>query len=126
MLICPLFNVQKNNLFALDGISSIYFVKRDGGVQVYEEQSKNAFSQLELSENEGVILTFENNSLENVSSLLDMKIVKKEVVDGIESVYGWTNLYEDFVCIDGKQTNVQLVARQGEIVAGFPVVLSGF
>ena len=125
-LIFPLFNVQSGNIFDLDGISSIYFVKTQDGKLFYEKQEKLEFSQIELSNLEGVILTFEGKETLDIVNKLNMKIVREEMVDDIKIIYGYTDLYADFIYLDGKQTNVQLLKRQNEVIAGFPIILSGY
>ena len=126
LAVFPLFNVQKKDVFSLDGISNIYFVRWEDGKQVYLKQEKRDFPQEELAQNEGIILTIENSSVSSVCEILNLQVVREEVVDGQENIYGWTNLYADFVWLKGKQTNVQIFDSGKEIVVGFPVIFSGF
>ncbi len=124
--IFPLFNVQKSDIFAVEGISSIYFVKEEDGKMRYAIQEKSEISLLELNEIEGVILTFEDEELDEIAHRLNLKMVREEVIDDMKLIYGYTDLYDDFIYLDGKQTNVQILKRQNEVVAGFPIILSGF
>lgn len=110
----------------MEGVSNIYFVRWEDGKQVYLKQEKRDFSQEELAKNEGIILTIENSSLSSIRDFLNLQVVSEEVVDGRENIYGWTNLYADFVWLKGKQTNVQIFDGGKEIVVGFPVIFSGF
>ncbi len=126
LAVFPLFNVQRNDVFSIGNISSVYFVQREEGKQVYIKQEKQEFSQIELAKNEGVILEIENSSLKEVCESLSMQIVKCEVVDGQNTIFGWTDMYSDFVWLQGKQVNVQLLESDKKIVVGFPIILSGF
>lgn len=126
VFIFPLFNVQKDDMFALEGVSALYFVKNDNGKQYYEKQEKLDFSQSELANLDGIIMTFENLELETVAKNLNLKKVKQELVDDMEIIYGYSDLYDDFIYIDGKQTNVQMLKKQNEVIVGFPIILSGF
>lgn len=125
-LIFPLYNVQRKNIFCVDGISSIYFVSVAEGKLVYEIQNRDDISQKDLQNAEGVILNFESGDAYDIATRLDVKIVKEEIVDEMKIIYGYTNLYSDFIYIDGKQSNVQIVQNQGGVTAGFPIILSGY
>ena len=72
-----------------------------------------------------MILTV-NKGLDCVIKDFDIKIIKAENIDGLNVLYGYTNIYSDFIYVYGKQSNVQLVESQNKIIVGFPLILSGF
>lgn len=125
-LLAPLYNVQRKDLFDIEGVDSIYFVIGNKGKQNIVLQDKEKVEQADLSQAEGVIMLFDNLSLVEVAEVLGMKKIKEETVEEMSILYGYTNLYSDFIYIDGKQSNVQLVQKQNQVVAGFPIILSGF
>ena len=122
-LIFPLYNINNKNLLSFDGISEIYYVENVGGKEEYIK--KESFSFVEFQKAEGVIVIFDKN-VSDVVKTLDVKLIKRENIDGTEVLYGYTNLFGSFVYIDGKQSNVQIVERQNKTIAGFPLILSGF
>lgn len=124
-IILPLYHVQKGDVFDVEGLKEIYFVKMDDGKAVYEKQNKTNFEIGDLSNNEGVIITIDGEIDKAIESF-DIKIIKTEEIEGLNVLYGYTNMYNDFIYIDGKQSNVQLVQNQNEIIVGFPIILSGF
>ena len=81
---------------------------------------------MDLSSAEGVIIVFNDNNVSDVCQRLNLSIVKKEFIDDMEIVYGYTSLFSDHIYVDGKQSNVQIVQKQSEVIAGFPIILSGF
>jgi len=125
-VVFPLFNVQKKDIFAMENISNVYFVQWNDGKQEYLRQEKREFSQAELSKNEGVILVVEGSCVDDVCEYLNLKIAKREEVNGREVIFGWTDMYSDFVWMQGKQVNVQLLEDKDKTIVGFPVILSGF
>ena len=125
VVILPLYQVQRGDVFDIDGVEEVYFVKIQNGKQCYEKQENKTFSIEDLSNNEGVILTV-NKGLDCVIKDFDIKIIKAENIDGLNVLYGYTNIYSDFIYVYGKQSNVQLVESQNKIIVGFPLILSGF
>ncbi len=123
-LIFPLYNVQSKDIFSIEGISSICFVKEKDGKLVYELQDMQNISDVQNAE--GLILTFDGCNLDNVRAKLDVRVIKEEIVEGINIIYGYTAYYTDFIYIDGKQANVQIVENEDSIIAGFPIILSGY
>ena len=123
LMIFPLYNCQKKELLSLDAISEIYLVENADDKQIYSK--KDGVSFVDLQKAEGVILVFDSD-IDKVKNELNFKQVKKETIDGLEIFYGYTNLYSDFVYVNGKQVNVQIIERENQTVAGFPLILSGF
>ena len=126
LLVFPLFNVQKKDVFAFEKISEIYFVRWQDGKQEVLRQEKKEFSQMDLAKNQGVVLTIEKSSVDEVCEQFDVSVSKQESVNDMKIVYGWTNLQSNFVWLKGKQTNVQIVKKENKIIVGFPMVFCGF
>ena len=125
-LIFPLYNVQGKDVFYVEGVSEVYFVKAKNGEQSYILQEKKEFDQCELNEIEGLILVFQDQKIDEVVSNFKLKVVKEEMIDDIRIVYGYSDLYSDFIYIDEKQVNVQLAQNDGKTIAGLPLIFSGF
>ena len=47
-------------------------------------------------------------------------------VNGYDIYYGYTVKYKDFLNINNKKVNFQLVKTQNEWIMGFPLILTGF
>ena len=47
-------------------------------------------------------------------------------VNGYDIYYGYTVKYKDFLNINNKKVNFQLVNTQDEWIMGFPLILTGF
>ena len=125
LLILPLYNVQNQNLFEIEGISEIYFVENIDGKQEYVLKNKDNLGNSEVNKAEGIIIVFDEEC-DVVLNSLDADIIKRERVEEIEILYCYTPLFSDFIFLEGKQVNVQIIERQNQIVAGFPLILSGF
>ena len=123
MFILPMYGFQKKELLHLDGINEIYLVENGESGQKYIKKENASLSELQKAE--GVILVFDK-SVDEVKNELNFKQVKVENVDGIKIIYGYTGLYSSCIHLDGKQVNVQIVQRQNQTIAGFPIILSGF
>jgi len=126
VFIFPLFNIQQDDIFSINGLSELYFVKITEGKQQYEKQEKTEFSLNELKDLEGVIMTFEGKEIEEVSGSLNVKLIKEERVDDMEIIYGYTDMYNDSIILDGKKANVQMLKSQDKVIVGLPIILSGF
>lgn len=57
---------------------------------------------------------------------LKAKIVSTERVENIEIINAYTPYFDKSVVVQGKKVNLQLAAKDGDIVAGFPMILTGF
>lgn len=122
LLFVPLFRVQKTDLLSFEEIGEVFFVE-NGKV---EKQTKKNFSQAELLKVDGIVLSFEDKTMKEIQNLLKVKVVKVERVEGIDIVYGYTDLYSGHIFLDKKMVNVQLASSNQRIIAGFPIILSGY
>ena len=109
VLILPLYNVQRRDLLAVEGISRIYLVESVDGKHEYIEKELEQISVASLSRSDGLVLIFDSKNAQEVSENLQIKLVKEESIDNMKIIYGYTTLYSDFIYIDGKQSNVQIV-----------------
>ena len=124
-LVFPIYQVQRGDVFDVCGLKDVYFVKTEKGKTYCEKQDKKTFSIQDMNNQQGVVLIFESN-LEDLIHGLKIKIFKKENIENLNIYYGYTPIYSDAIFIDDKQANVQIVEREGEMIVGFPIILSGF
>ena len=125
LIVFPLYDVPQKKLFEIVGISQIYLVKEENNKQIFQEIEKEDVKEGDLLKSDGVIIVF-GDKPEEVEKKLGVQVVKIENVEEMQIVYGYTNLYSGFVYIDGKQSNVQIVKKGEQTIAGFPLILSGF
>jgi len=122
-LIFPLFNFQTGDLTSLDGICEVFFVQNVDGKQEYVKQEN--VNVVALQRAEGIIIVFDKN-VEEVKKILNFQQIKCEKIENMDIFYGYSNLYSKFIYLEGKQANVQIVAKGEQTIAGFPLILSGF
>ena len=126
VLLLPLYQVQNGNFIYFCDACEVFFVKEKNGKLCYEKQEKTNFSVDDFAKTEGVILKFAKNTMSEILRDLKIKVIKKELVEGVEITQGYTDLYSDFVYVNGKQSNVQIAETIDAIVVGLPVIYSGF
>ena len=103
------------NLKIVSGNQFYYTLQGD-----FEKESKN-FNSID-----GVVLYFDNYSLENLIKDYKIDFFKGQNVDNYEIFYGFTNIYKDFVYLNSKKVNVQIAVKENQIIVGFPAILTGF
>lgn len=122
-LIFPLFNFQAEDLTNLDGISEVFFVQNVDGKQEYVKQENACV--IDLQRADGIIVIFDK-SVDEVKKILNFQPIKCEKIENMDIFYGYSSLYSKFIYLDGKQSNVQIVAKGDQTIAGFPLIFSGF
>ena len=65
-------------------------------------------------------------TLDDLLDLLDISIIDEQEVENYYCIYGYSPYYQDCVFIGGKKVNVQIVTENDEIIAGFPLILTGY
>ena len=59
-------------------------------------------------------------------SKLKMQYIKTEMVEDMKISYGFSNFFNNCVCIDGKKANIQIVERQDKIIIGVPIIMGSY
>ncbi len=126
LIALPLFQVQNKNLVSICEASEVYFVKQKGGKQYYEKQEKKDFYVNDFTKTEGVMLKFSKDKKQEIMENFNVKVIKKEQIDGLNIIYGYTDFYSNFIYIKGKQSNVQIAESDDCVIVGFPIIYSGY
>ena len=69
---------------------------------------------------------FSSVTLEKILNFLKASKVSEENLDDLTVINAYTPLYAGCVYVQNKKVNVQIAIRDDRIVAGFPVLLSGY
>lgn len=127
-IIFPIYNSPKTNIFEIEGISAVYFAEEENGNFNYIQQDINSIKIDNLSKSDAILLVFEEKSVDFVIKNLKIDVFKQEFLqeEELEIVYGYTNFYNDFIYIDGKQSNAQVVKSGEKILVGFPIIYCGY
>lgn len=88
-----------------------------------EEAKKN----LEKVENfKAMQFYFSTTSFEEIIKTLKADVVSRENVENLEIINAYTPFFSKSVLLDGKKVNLQIAVKDGLVVAGFPMILTGF
>jgi hypothetical protein len=124
-VILPLYNVKNKDLFLIENIKEIYTVENIDNKQQYIKRNAEDIDCLMTRNVEGLIIVFDCDNMKVIKNL-KAHVIKIEKIEELVIYYCYCDLYPGFVYVDGKQVNVQIVERNNETIAGFPLILSGF
>ena len=125
IVICPLYAFQSDSFLELAQAEKIIFVNEKEGKQIFEEGNIEANNTIKLNESAGVV--FESSlTMEKLKERLNLKLIRRECIDDISILYGYTPYYSKTILIDGKSSNVQIVEKEGYVIVGLPIIYSGF
>lgn len=99
-------------------------VLRSGDQFYYYSNEKDVYK--EFSDIKGVVLYFENYSLQALANDFCLQYFAGENVDGKSVYYGFTPYFDKSIQLNSKRINVQIVLDGEQIIAGFPAILTGF
>ena len=122
----PLYNVPQKSLLDIEGIKKVYSVENTSEKQMCVELNCEDVTLGQLVDADGVIIVFDDCNVYETAQKLNMSTIKEEEIEGMKILYGYTTFYSGHIYIDGKQVNVQLVQKQNEVIAGFPIILTGY
>ena len=143
LLICCLgatfaFKNENNPIFSLDGIEKVCFVD-DEKYEIMDVQAVNCgdltFNFCSLSEAKeniskinfkAVQLYFSDISTQKLLKTLKASVISEENVQNISIVNAYTPYFSDSVLVENKKVNLQIAVKDGQVVAGFPMILTGF
>ncbi len=74
----------------------------------------------------GIQFYLEDVSFEDILDIMQAKVVKTQNIEEIDVIYAYTPLYQDSIYIDGKKVNLQIALKDHEIIAGLPLILTGY
>ena len=127
---------DNKEIFSLSGISQACLVTTDNFesenslttldyTYVYAGKDE-AFELYKQINPKAVILFFQNLKPDDLMKSLNMLVLKEEYINDCKIIYGYTSKYNNFRLIENKRVNVQIACKNNEIIAGFPLILSGF
>ena len=135
--LCSPFVLRDKSIFSLYGIDDACFVSEneiEGSYDVVYSGDK-IFSYFTLDEAKKIYLNqkidavelfFEDFDLKTIKNKLNLQIVSEEKYEDINIIMGYTTWYKDCIYIDGKKVNVQLAVYDDKLIAGFPMILTGY
>ena len=87
--------------------------------------AKNKFDEF-LEKSDSFQLYFEDLTYEELSKNLKFQQVSFEKICGIDVYCGFTPYANKSLFLNGKKINAQIAVMQGKVIAGFPMILSGY
>lgn len=73
-----------------------------------------------------VVFEFEKSKKEYVKDFLSLNQTMHQGIDGMEIIYGYTSKFDKCEHINGKKVNVMIVEKEGCLLVGFPIIMTGF
>ena len=134
------FKVERNPLFELSNVERVCFVSAES----YQNKSVEVvpcgdkffnFCSLSVAKDnldsfkkniDGLQFYLNESTLEELVLQLNCQKVETSAIDGMTIYYGYTPYYQDSVYLDGKKVNIQIVLKEGKVVVGFPMILTGY
>lgn len=125
-------------IFAVKGVDEVCFVSGEklNGEFSYVECGDKIFNfctfdeakeKAELLKSADAVQFYaDEDKLLDILKKIKFQSLYSEDVDGIEICYGFTPCFADAVIIDGKKVNVQVAKREGRVVLGFPMIMTGY
>lgn len=88
---------------------------------------QEVLKNLKIDEIDGLVYYFDKTEdIQSIKNKLNFVYKTREVIKGMEVMYGYDSSYPDFNYIDGKKTNVQIVKNSTNIIIGYPMILCGY
>lgn len=134
------FKVGANPLFKLKNVEEVCFVSESEFVYADVESVacgdkffnfcsiQTAKENLEKFEknSDAVQFYFSEITVEEILQKLKADTVESYSSNEIEITLGYTPYVQDCVLVDGKKVNVQIASTENGVIAGFPMILTGF
>ena len=132
--------LKRNPLFEAYGVEKVCFVANNHceveGVECVEcgDMTFN-FCTLEVVRKNldklqkdliGLQFYFEDADSDGILRSLNADVVSTENIDGLVVLNCYTPYFDKSVFVKCKKVNLQIAIQEGKVVAGFPVLLTGF
>lgn len=98
----------------------------NGGVKYLYTSKENALALSKKLRYSSVEFYLKNISLSKLKDILDFTTLKIQTLNETIIVYGYSSFYTDYIYMDNKRVNVQLAIKNDDIIAGFPLIVTGF
>lgn len=126
-----------NPLFTLAETYKVCLIVKDDGLNegeiiscgdvdfVYctKEEGLNMVKKVPVT---GLEFYLKNVSADEILKILKATIIEESEVQEIRLIYAYSPFYQDAVIVDGKKVNLQLAFKGNEVIAGFPLILTGY
>lgn len=138
-LILSSFLVQKQSVLDFDSVKAVSFVTdcesatkfnldfvQNGSDAIAQVDVKQASELYQKIQPKCIVLSLDEKDLSKLTNFLNLKHFHQQNLGDMEIIYGYTDKFGDFTFVDNKKINVQIAVRQGDVVAGFPLIMTGF
>lgn len=123
---------EPSKVLFLDGIEKICVVT-DENVKEFDSLETasdnyvlfNSREQASKVKPKGIVL-YMNTELDKLKKELNLIVDRTERINDMDITYGFTPQYDGFVLSNNKRINAQIVVQGDRIIAGFPMILTGF
>lgn len=88
------------------------------------EEAKKGVS--EIKDCDAIQFYTDENQLKGILKTIKFIELYSEEVEGLKLVYGFSACYPSAVMLEGKKVNVQIAERDGRVILGFPMILTGY
>ena len=128
---------SSNPLFTLAETDRVCLIVEDGSLSEGEIIDSGSVDFVYMSKEEalkatknvilhGVEFYLSNIEVEEIIKILKADVIKESEIGGLNLIYAYSPFYQDNITMDGKKVNVQLALKGDEIIAGFPIILTGY
>lgn len=69
---------------------------------------------------------FDKDVLKDVLEEMKAEKISSQKVQNVDIEYYYSPLFQDSVLIEGKKANMQIALKEGEVIAGLPLILTGY
>ena len=107
-------SLKKGEITSCGDVDFVYLTKEEG---------LDAVKKIPV---EGLEFYLNGVSSDEVLKILEATVIEQSEVQGIRLIYAYSPFYQDAVIIDGKKVNLQLAFDGNNIIAGFPLILTGY
>lgn len=125
----PLFYLDstKEVCLVVDNSVSLSGESVDCGSKKFVYMSKEeALEAVSNTNFDAIQFYLEDITLEDIINDMKAEKVSTQEVENVEIIYCYTPLFADSIIMNGKKVNMQIVIKDKEIIAGFPLILTGY
>lgn len=101
---------------------------QNGGQNIYSLSIEDYLRQKDLIKNyDGIVLFYpQDTSFDKLKNCWQISWHYQSEVEGMQIVYAFSPLVEDFLFLNGKKVNLQIAWSQSGVMVGLPLILTGF
>lgn len=132
------FSDNTEQIFAVGGVDKVCFVSNDKFEGEFEsvQCGEKFFNFCTFEEAKSkVVLVKDSDAVQFYAEEVELDAMLKQIkfqqlfseeVEGIEVCYGYCPCYKSAILLDGKKVNVQIAKIDGQVILGFPMIMTGF